>query len=318
MLKSTREAFGEALTELAAQKPDIVCLTADSARSMGLKRFLELFPDRFFDVGIAEQNLVNVAAGFALLNFVPFAATYSVFLAMRALEQVRTFVAYPQLNVKFGAGLGGLSGDTEGVTHQATEDVALIRAIPNLTLVSPADYYMARSAVAAAYAWEGPVYLRLGRGPSPTVYKEGAELRIGEPVILVDEGRDAVIFAVGRMVYEARTASEILRQKGILTTVVDLHTIKPLNAGFIKNLAAESSYAVTVEDGCVDGGLGSALAEVIAGRPPGSRPVQLLRIGLANTFGSSGKLEDLLEVYGLTAKAIAGRIEDHVTGRISV
>jgi transketolase len=234
---------------------------------------------------------------------------------MRALEQVRTFVAYPQLNVKFAAGLGGLSGDTDGVTHQATEDISIIRSIPHLKLIVPADATAAKKFVNLMAKIDGPIFMRLGRGKDPIIYKHNQKFKIGESILVKDFGKDLTIIAVGRCVAEAINAANKLLTKGIKTRVIDMHTIKPIDRNRIIQEAKDTGFIVSVEDGNICGGLGSAIAEVIAeeGITYKGNTILFKRLGLVETFGTSGKLEELLDWYHISSDHIVSLIEKIIT-----
>lgn len=309
---STRIAFGEGLIKLARERDDVVAMAADNSRAMNMGPFMQEFPERYFEFGIAEQNMVMAAAGMASTGKTVFVTTYGVFICMRALEQVRTFIAYPNLNVKFAAALGGLSGDTEGVTHQASEDLSIMRAIPNITLVSPADGVAAEKFVKLVADTPGPVYMRIGRGGTPVIYDENTEFEIGKAVEIRNYGSQATIISTGRCVAEAVDAAEVMNEAGIEVRVLDMHTIKPIDREAIVRAARETGVILTVEDCSINGGLGGAVAEVLAeeGVICNGRPVKFRRLGLNNIFGSSGKLDELLEMFGLSAKHIVTATKD--------
>lgn len=302
---STRAGFGQGLVELAAKRKDIIAASADTYRSFALGVFVEKYPDRYFEFGIAEQNMMTAAGAMAAEGYTVFSVGYSPFLSMRALEQIRTFIAYPNQNVKIVAGLSGLSGDTDGVTHQGTEDIAIVRAIPNMTLLCPADAVAAKAFVKLAADTEGPVYLRLGRGATPVIYEETQTFELGKAIRVREYGRQGAIIACGPCVGEAAVAADKLREQGIFATVVDMHTIKPIDGDTIADVCRDAEWVITVEDGTVCG-LGGAVAEVLAER--GIRPRGWKRLGL-DTFGTAGTLPELLDFFGLDAKGIQAAAE---------
>jgi transketolase len=296
---ATREAYGEALAELGEEIKDIVVLDADLSKSTKTSVFAKKFPERFFNMGIAEQNLMGTAAGLATCGKIPFASTFAIFATGRAFEQIRNSICYPNLNVKIAATHAGITVGEDGATHQSIEDIALMRALPNMTVISPADATETKKAVRAAAQMKGPVYLRLGRHPVDTIFGEGYEFKPGKGVIL-REGRDVAIIATGVMVAEALKAAEILEKDGINAMVVNIHTIKPIDEEVILK-AAECGAIVTAEEHSIIGGLGSAVAEVLSEK----KPVLIKRIGIKDVFGMSGKPEELMKAYGLTAEDIA-------------
>ncbi|KXG78095.1 1-deoxy-D-xylulose-5-phosphate synthase [Fervidicola ferrireducens] len=296
---ATREAYGEALAELGEEIKDIVVLDADLSKSTKTSVFAKKFPERFFNMGIAEQNLMGTAAGLATCGKIPFASTFAIFATGRAFEQIRNSICYPNLNVKIAATHAGITVGEDGATHQSIEDIALMRALPNMTVISPADATETKMAVRAAAQMKGPVYLRLGRHPVETIFGEGYEFKPGKGVIL-REGRDVAIIATGVMVAEALKAAEILEKDGINAMVVNIHTIKPIDEEVILK-AAECGAIVTAEEHSIIGGLGSAVAEVLSEK----KPVPIKRIGIKDVFGMSGKPEELMKAYGLTAEDIA-------------
>jgi len=301
--ENTRIAVTETLMELAAKDSNIALVCADSLLVLKAKPFVDEYPDRFFDVGIAEQNAVCCAAGMASCGLIPFVATYAGFITMRACEQVRTFVAYPGLNVKLIGANGGIgSGEREGVTHQFFEDLGILRTISGITIVVPADAGQVREAVKAVAYTKGPAYIRIGSGRDPVVFEEYVPFELGKARILRKAGRDVVIFANGFILPRVLQAAEELEQKGIKATVVEVHTLKPLDNERIANVLDECGAAVTVEDHNIIGGLGSAIAEVIAEEVP----VPLVRVGLRDTFPRSGATEELLDHYHIGVKDIVG------------
>lgn len=302
---STRTGFGEGLVELAQTQSKILATSADTYRSFALNSFVEKYPDRYFEFGIAEQNMLTASAAMAAEGYCVFSVGYSPFLSMRALEQIRTFIAYPNLNVKIVAGLSGLSGDTDGVTHQGSEDLGIVRTIPNMTILCPADAVAAKKFVRLAAEISGLVYLRLGRGATPVFYEEGQDFAVGHATILREYGKDAVILACGPCVFEAVQAADRLRERGVMASVLDMHTIKPLDAKTLCNFCADARTVVTVEDGTIYGGLGGAVAETLLENQ--ICPQHFLRLGL-KTFGTAGTLPELLHFFKLDADGIMGQV----------
>ncbi|SHM58312.1 transketolase [Caldanaerovirga acetigignens] len=296
---ATRDAYGEALAELGEEIKEIVVLDADLSKSTKTSVFAKKFPERFFNMGIAEQNLMGTAAGLATCGKIPFASTFAIFATGRAFEQVRNSICYPNLNVKIAATHAGITVGEDGATHQSIEDIALMRVMPNMTVISPADATETKMAVRAAAQIKGPVYLRLGRHPVETIFGEGYEFKPGKGVIL-REGKDVAIIATGVMVAEALKAAEMLEKDDIKAMVVNIHTIKPIDEEVILK-AAECGAIVTAEEHSIIGGLGSAVAEVLSEK----KPVPIKRIGIRDVFGMSGKPEELMKAYGLAAEDIA-------------
>lgn len=301
---ATRDAYGEALKELGAVNPNIVVLDADLTKSTKTSVFAKAFPERFFNMGIAEQNLMGTAAGLAAAGKVPFASTFAIFATGRAYEQIRNSVAYPKLNVKIAATHAGLTVGEDGASHQALEDIALMRVIPNMTVIVPADAEETRQAVAVAAELNGPVYIRLGRSGVPVLFDEKYKFTIGKAATLA-EGTAATIIATGIMTGIALEAAELLRSEGIVVRVLNMGTIKPIDREAIIAAAKDTGAIVTAEEHNVIGGLGSAVAEVIGE----CCPVPMLRVGVQDTFGESGKPNALLEKYGLTAANIAAAVK---------
>ncbi len=301
---ATREAYGAALAELG-HKYDFVVLDADLAAATKTGMFKKEFPDRFFDCGIAEGNMMTVAAGIAATGRIPFVSSFAMFAAGRAYEQVRNAVGYPHLNVKIGATHAGISVGEDGATHQCNEDIALMRTIPGMVIINPADAVEARAAVEAAILYEGPVYLRFGRFAVP-VFNDAASYRfeMGKGVVLA-EGKDVTIFATGLMVEQAMIARDMLREKGIDAKVVNIHTIKPLDEELVVQCAAQTGAVVTAEEHNIIGGLGSAVAEVLGEKCP----TPMARVGVRDSYGRSGKVLPLLKLYGLTAEDICDKAE---------
>lgn len=297
---ATREAYGKALVELGEKNDKVVVLDADLSKSTKTCDFAAAYPERFVNVGIAEQNMASVAAGLAVAGLTPFMSSFAMFATGRAYEQVRNAIGYPHLNVKIGASHAGLSVGEDGATHQALEDVALMREIPGMTVIVPADANETRQAVLAAAEIDGPVYLRLGRMAVPEVNNEDYKFQVGKGVLL-QEGNDVVIFASGLMVSVALEAAAMLAENGIQAAVANLHTIKPLDVDFVIQWAKKCGAVVTAEDHSILGGLGSAVAEVLSEHAP----TPLLRVGVQDVFGESAKPAQLFEKYGLTAKDVA-------------
>ncbi len=296
---ATRQAYGEALKKLAAENPNIVVLDADLSKSTMTAEFKKVAPERFINVGIAEQNLVGTAAGLSLAGKVAFASTFAMFAAGRAFEIIRNTVAYPKLNVKIAATHAGLTVGEDGASHQAIEDLSLMRSIPNMVVLNPADGVEAQKAVIAAANYDGPVYIRLGRSAVEEIFDENYEFEIGKGVELKD-GTDVTIIATGIMVEKALKAYEILKADGINARVINIHTIKPIDTELIIKAAKETKKIVTAEEHSIIGGLGSAVLEAISEECP----VPVIRVGVKDTFGESGKPNELLEKYGLTEKEI--------------
>lgn len=301
---ATREAYGVALAKAGAANPKVVVLDADLSKSTKTDVFAKAYPERFFDMGIAEQNMYGVAAGLAASGKIPVASTFAMFAAGRAFEIIRNSVCYPKLNVKICATHAGLTVGEDGASHQAIEDLALMRAIPNMTVINPADGVSTEKLVAQAIEMYGPCYIRLGRAAVPNFYPEDATIEIGKGCEL-RKGTDVTIVATGIMVNEAMIAAEALEAKGVSVRVVDIHTIKPMDEAILIKAATETKFIVTAEEHNVIGGLGSAVSEVLAEKAP----AKVLRVGVMDTFGESGKPNELMEKYGLTAKRIVEVIE---------
>lgn len=295
----TRIAYGQALAELGEENDRVVVIDADISKITGTHLFARKFPERFFNVGIAEQNEMGIAAGMATTGKIVFASTYAVFASMRACEQVRTFIAHTRSNVKIAASHGGLTGTTDGVTHQGTEDMGIMRTIPNMTIIMPADAVATRKIVKELAEHRGPAYLRLTKIPMPIIYDEETDFQIGRAVQLRD-GNDVTIIAIGDMVIRALEAADLLDNNGIRARVLDMHTLKPVDKGAVIKAAEQTGAIVTVEDHNILNGLGSAVAEVVVE----NRPVPMERIGLRDTFAESGEYEELLEKYGLNTRHI--------------
>ncbi len=305
---ATREAYGNALAELGEIDKNIVVLDADLSKSTKTDAFKKKFPERHINMGIAEANMMSTAAGIASCGKTVFASSFAVFAAGRAFEQIRNSICYPKLNVKIGATHAGISVGEDGGSHQAVEDIAIMRALPGMVVLSPCDAEESKQAVFAAAKYDGPVYLRFGRLAVEPVYEEGkCPFELGKGITL-REGKDVTVVTTGLMVQESLAAADILKSKGIEAGVIDIHTIKPLDREIIKRAAGATGKIVTVEEHNIFGGLGSAVAEVIAEEAP----AKLLRIGLNDEFGKSGTPAALLEEYGLNAEKIAEKIEKFV------
>jgi len=303
---ATREAYGKALVELGAENEKIVVLDADLAGATMTKYFKEAYPERFFDMGIAEANMVNVAAGMSTMGLVPFCSTFAMFGAGRAYEQVRNSIAYPKFNVKLCMSHAGVSVGEDGGSHQCIEDLALMRVIPGMTVVVPADASEAKKAVAALAEFQGPAYLRLARLATP-VFEEDYPFELGKANVLRD-GSDVAIFACGLMVSEALEAAKLLEADGISAAVINIHTIKPIDAQCVMDYAQKCGKVVTVEEHSVIGGLGDAVADVLMGKVN----CKFHKIGVQDQFGQSGKAADVLKEYGLTAPQIAENVKAHL------
>ena len=299
---ATRSAYGEAVTALGARDPGIVVLDADLSSATMTRQFSQVYPERFFNMGIAECNMMGVAAGLAACGKKPFASTFAMFAAGRAFEQVRNSIAYPRLNVKVVGSHGGLSVGEDGATHQCCEDFALMRAVPNMLVCCPCDGHEMRLAVEALAEYDGPAYLRLGRLAVETVTDgiPGYQFKLGEGAVLRD-GADVTLVAVGLMVQMALQAAETLAGEGIDARVIDMHTLKPLDEGLILKAARETGAIVTTEEHNIIGGLG----EAVAGYLGGACPVPVVRHGVEDCFGRSGKAAQVLAHYGLTPEGIA-------------
>lgn len=300
MGKATRDAYGEALKELGAVYPGLVVLDADLSASTKTQDFAKVYPERFFDCGIAEGNMMSVAAGLAAAGKIPFASTFAIFGAGRAYEQIRNSICYPNLNVKVALTHAGLTVGEDGATHQMLEDIALMRVLPNMTVIVPADAAETRAAVRWAAAHHGPVYIRMGRAKCDDITDPEAVFTPGKAAVL-RKGYDITIMACGIMTAKALAAADILKGAGITARVINMSSIKPIDEETIIKAAAETGAIVTAEEHSVRGGLGSAVAEVVVKHAP----VPMAMIGVEDRFGESGKADDLLKVYGLTAAHIA-------------
>lgn len=300
MAKATREAYGETLKELGAQIPEIVVLDADLSASTKTAVFAKAFPDRFFDTGIAEGNMMSVAAGLAASGKIPFASTFAVFGAGRAYEQIRNSICYPNLNVKVAVTHAGLTVGEDGATHQMLEDIALMRALPNMTVVVPADAAETAQVIRWAASYQGPVYIRMGRAKVENVISPDAEFVPGKSTTLAD-GSDVTLMACGIMTQQALQAAKMLAEEGISARVINMSSIKPIDEAAIVKAAKETGAIVTCEEHTVMGGLGSAVAEVVVRHCP----VPMAMVGTEDVFGQSGKASEVLKVYGLTPEHIA-------------
>ena len=303
--QATRQAYGDALVELGANNKDLVVMDADLSKSTMTVGFSKAFPDRFFNMGIAEQNMYGVAAGLAASGKTVVASTFAMFAAGRAFEIIRNSIGYPHLNVKICATHAGVTVGEDGASHQAIEDIALMRSIPGMTVLNPSDGVSAKKAVEAAVAMDGPVYVRLGRAAVPFVYDEDMDFEIGKG-LTVKEGSDVTIIATGIMVNEAIQAAEKLEAEGISARIIDIHTIKPIDEEIIIKAAKETKGIVTAEEHSVIGGLGSAVAEVTAK----NAPAKIKMIGIQDRFGQSGKPDQLMKEYGLTADDIVAACKE--------
>ena len=299
--KATRESYGEALRDLADEYKDLVVLDADLAAATKTAIFKKAHPDRFFDCGIAEAIMMGVAAGLAACGKIPFASTFAMFAAGRAFEIVRNSIGYPHLNVKIGATHAGISVGEDGATHQCNEDIALMRTIPGMTIINPADDVEAKAAVKAALDFNGPVYMRFGRLAVPVINDSATyKFELGKGIVLRD-GSDVTIVATGLMVNEALQSAEVLAAEGISARVVNIHTIKPLDKELVCKCAKETGVIVTAEEHSIIGGLGSAVAEAVTE----CCPVPVIKVGVNDVFGHSGPAVDLLKEFGLSAENIA-------------
>lgn len=299
---ATRDAYGQALAELGALNDKVVVLDADLSKSTKTNDFKKVYPERFFNMGIAEQNLLGTAAGFAAAGKIPFASSFAVFAVGRAYDQIRNSIAYPKLNVKIAATHAGLTVGEDGGSHQMLEDIALMRALPNMTVIVPADGVETKQVIMAAAEYVGPVYIRLGRPKVPVLFDETYKFEIGKGVVL-KEGTDVTLVATGIMVSKAVEAAEALAAEGISAAVVNISTIKPLDNALITEMAQKTGAVVTCEEHNIYGGLGSAVAEVLVE----NCPVPMARVGVEDSFGESGLPDQLLEKYGLTAANIADK-----------
>ena len=304
--KATRQSYGEALVTLGKENNNVVVLDADLAGATKTNMFAKEFPDRFFDMGIAEQDMVATAAGFATCGKIPFASTFAVFATGRSYDQIRNSICYPNLNVKICATHCGITVGEDGATHQMLEDINLMRGLPNMTVISPADDVEAQWAVREAAKIDGPVYIRFGRASTPVIHENDEKLELGKAIQFGD-GTDATVFATGIMVAEALKAKEELEKEGINIRVVDFHTIKPIDSEIIIKCAKETKKLISVEEHSIIGGLGSAVAEVLVE----NYPSKLIRMGIKDCFGRSGSASELLKYFGLTSKEIIENIKNN-------
>ena len=297
--KATRESYGEALALLGEKNENIVVLDADLSSATKTDIFAKKFPDRFFDMGIAENNMISTAAGLASCGKIPYASTFAMFAAGRSYDQIRNSVCYPNLNVKICATHSGITVGEDGATHQMIEDLSIIRTLPNIKVLVTSDDIQTRWAVEEISKINGPVYLRLARLATPIIYDENQKFEIGK-AITIGDGKDATVFATGVTVYQALIAKEELEKQGINIRVVDMHTIKPIDEETIIKCAKDTKKLISIEDHSIIGGLGSAISEVLTKE----YPAKLIRLGIKDTFGKSGKAEELMEYFGITAKDI--------------
>lgn len=305
---ATRESYGEELVKLGAEHEEIVVLDADLAEATRSGEFQKAFPDRFIDCGIAEENMMGVAAGLAAAGKVPFASSFAMFAVGRAYEQIRNSIGYPHLNVKIGASHAGISVGEDGATHQCIEDIALMRMIPGMVVINPSDYIEAKAAVRAAYEHDGPVYMRFGRLAVPVLNTDpDYKFELGKGVVL-REGKDLTIIASGLPVYNCLEAAERLAQDGIDAQVINIHTIKPIDEELIVAAAEKTGKIVTVEEHSVIGGLGSAVCDVLSEKAP----TRVMKIGINDTFGESGPALELLKKYGLDTDGIYEKIKTFI------
>ena len=303
---ATRDSYGNALVELGKEHENLVVLDADLAAATKTGVFKKVFPERHIDCGIAECNMMGVAAGLATTGKVPFASSFAMFAAGRAFEQIRNSIGYPKLNVKIGATHAGISVGEDGATHQCNEDIALMRTIPGMVVINPSDDVEARVAVKAAYEHEGPVYLRFGRLAVPVIHdREDYKFELGKGVVL-REGKDITLIATGLPVAETLEAAEKLAADGIDAKVINIHTIKPLDEELIVEAAKETGKVVTIEEHSVIGGLGSAVCDVLSEKAP----TKVLKIGINDTYGESGPAVELVKKYGLDAESIYKKIKE--------
>lgn len=302
---ATRQSYGEALVELGKQNPNVVVLDADLAGATKTELFAKQFPDRFLDIGIAEQDLMATSAGLATCGKIPFASTFAVFAAGRAYDQIRNSICYPELNVKIVATHAGITVGEDGATHQMLEDLSLMRTLPNMTVMCTSDDTETKWAIQEIANMQGPVYLRLARMATPILYEKGEEFTIGKAK-QIGTGKDGTVFATGVMVAEAVKAQKLLKEEGINIRVVDVHTIKPIDEETIITCAKETKKLISIEDHNIIGGLGSAIAEVLTEK----YPTKLIRMGVPDTFGKSGTAEKLMQYFHLTAEDIVKKIKE--------
>jgi len=308
---STRDAYGKTLVEIGRQNSAVVVLDADLSASTKTSLFAKAFPERFFDMGVAEQDMISTAAGLAACGKIVFASTFAVFGSGRAWDQVRVSVAYTRSNVKIVVTHGGITTGEDGATHQANEDIAIMRVIPNMTVIIPADSIETEKVIGNLMKEHGPAYVRLSRLPTPIIHKgKDLELTIGKSILMM-QGSDVTIIACGIMVYHSMIAAEELKKEGISARVVDMHTIKPIDRQMIISCAQETGAMVTAEEHSIIGGLGAAVAEVLVE----NSPVPMQRVGVRDMFGESGKPAELLEKYGLTPKEIINAVKNVIKNK---
>lgn len=307
---ATRDAYGAALVELAEKRDDFIVLDADLAAATKTGTFKKAHPERFYNCGIAEQNMMSVAAGFASTGKMVFASSFAMFAAGRAFEQVRNSIGYPNLNVKIGASHAGISVGEDGATHQCCEDIALMRTIPGMTIINPADAVEARQAVLAVAEMDGPAYMRFGRLAVPVVFDDNYKFEIGKGVEL-KSGTDVTVIATGLLVKEALEAYDLLAAEGISARIINMATIKPIDREIIEKAARETGAIVTAEEHSVIGGLGSAVAEVVTE----TCPVPVVKVGVEDTFGMSGPANELLDIFGLRAKDIVEKAKKAIAAK---
>ena len=304
-MKATRQSYGEALVELGKENETIVVLDADLANATKTIEFAKEFPDRFFDIGIAEADMIGTAAGMSLCGKIPYASTFAVFAAGRTYDQIRSSVCYPNLNVKICATHSGVTVGEDGATHQMLEDISLMRVLPNMKVFCPSDDVQTKWIIKEISKIQGPCYVRLCRLATPEIYDENQKFEIGK-MVQIGDGTDATIFATGVVVSEALKAQKILKEKGIDVRVVDVHTIKPLDEEMILKCAKETNRLISIEDHSILGGMGSAISEVLTEK----YPARLERMGINDKFGKSGKAEELLKYFGIDAEAIISKFYD--------
>ena len=304
-MKATRQSYGEALLELGKENKDVVVLDADLSNATKTNIFAKEFPDRFFDMGISEQDMMSEAAGFATCGKIPYASSFAVFATGRAYDQIRNSICYPNLNVKICATHAGITVGEDGASHQMLEDLSLMRTLPNMTVISVSDDVQAKWAVKEIAKIQGPVYLRLSRAATPIIYDESEKFEIGKAV-QIGQGTDATIIATGDVVSEAIKAKEEIEKDGINVRVIDMHTIKPIDKDMIIKCAKETKKIITIEDHNIIGGLGSSVCEVLSE----NEPTKVIRMGINDSFGKSGKAKELMEYFKLTAKDIIEKIRN--------
>ena len=301
---ATRQSYGEELAELGQKNKNIVVLDADLSTATKTNIFAKKFPERFFDIGIAEQDLIGTAVGLSTFGKIPYASTFAVFAAGRAYDQIRNSVCYPKANVKICATHSGVTVGEDGATHQMIEDISMMRTLPNMTVIVPSDDTQTRWAIEEISKIDGPFYIRLCRLATPIIYNENTKFEIGK-AIQIGDGIDASIIATGVTVSEAIKAQELLKEKGINVRVIDMHTIKPIDEDIIIKCAKETKRIITIEDHSIIGGLGTAVCEVLSEK----YPTKVERMGIKDTFGTSGKAEELLKYFEIDAEAILNKFE---------